>query len=193
MKIEAKINEFTKVAESEAEKKRALILEELEKEMNASIEIKTKELEDLSSKTIKEEKIKIDQEFNKEVIQKVSTYKKDLMSLRNRYEAELFSDVKSDLDKFIASNEYVNFLVKEIRGSLDGSNNFKLYLTKRDISHKEDITKEFKDVNLEILPSDEDFIGGFKIVIVDKNILMDNSFKTRLQEEKEKFNGFRIS
>ncbi len=193
MKIEAKINEFTKVAESEAEKKRALILEELEKEMNASIEIKTKELEDLSSKTIKEEKIKIDQEFNKEVIQKVSTYKKDLMSLRNRYEAELFSDVKSDLDKFIASNEYVNFLVKEIRGSLDGSNNFKLYLTKRDISHKEDIAKEFKDVNLEILPSDEDFIGGFKIVIVDKNILMDNSFKTRLQEEKEKFNGFRIS
>ena len=58
-------------------------------------------------------------------------------------------------------------------------------------SHKEALEKVFEDHKTEArdrhTPSAEDFIGGVRAVIRSRNVLIDNSFKTQLRNEYDKF------
>ena len=62
--------------------------------------------------------------------------------------------------------------------------NIIIYLDAAD-SHLLEEVKKSCNGNIQVY--DKEFLGGTKTIIPEKNIMVDNSFQTRLAEEKENF------
>ena len=81
---------------------------------------------------------------------------------------------------------YNDFLVRCIRQAVDfaGEDPVVIYINPSDERKRSDL-EDATRVRLTI--SAEDFIGGVRAVIRSRNILIDNSFKTQLRNEYDKF------
>ena len=84
------------------------------------------------------------------------------------------------------TEDYIDFLVKCIRQAVKyaGEDPVVIYINPSDEKKRSDL-EDATRVRLTI--SAEDFIGGVRAVIRSRNILIDNSFKTQLRNEYDKF------
>ncbi len=81
------------------------------------------------------------------------------------------------------TSEYFDLLAKQITEAKNfaGNEEVTIYINPTDISLKANLEANTKAV---LTVSTIDFIGGTRAVIHDKNILIDNSFLTKLEEAK---------
>jgi|GEM_PF-2400758 len=186
MKTEEKLMEFRRASKEKAESMRRNSLNEINARIKqeATESIKKAELE--SKNRINEEFHKLSQERNRSILEAKNSCKEKLVNLRKEYYNSIFENVERELYNFTRKEEYKFYLAENIK-----RNYIKIYFTKRDMLHA-DFIKERVGFGIEILESDDDFIGGFKAVLPNKNIMIDNSFKSKLLEEREKINVFRI-
>ncbi len=98
----------------------------------------------------------------------------------------LFEQVEKKLEEFMKTDDYISVLVKQIRNAKAFSKDeaLTIYINPSDADKKSRLEKES---NTELTVSTTDFVGGTRAVIHSKNILIDNSFMTKLAEEKETF------
>lgn len=189
MQTEEKVKEFERRALEEAERKRRKNLKEINFKVKEESQKGLREVELISKEKVDYELYKLTQIKNKEIQHAKNTSKKTLIILRNEYKENIFSNVEKRLYEFTNTNKYKNYLINNIKKILDYTT--EIYLTKKDMKY-ESIIKEELEVDILISESNDDFIGGFKAVMVNKNIIIDNSFKAKLLDEKEKFKGFKI-
>ena len=99
---------------------------------------------------------------------------------------KIFDETRSLVDDYMKTEDYTDFLIKCIKqaGHYAGTDPVVIYLNPSDESKRPDL-EDATGVHLTI--SAEDFIGGARAVIRARNILIDNSFKTQLQNEYDKF------
>lgn len=188
MKTEEKLNEFKRLAVSEAENIRVKNLKHINIKIKEEASKGIKEAEALSKLKIDEEFHKSSQARNKELLEAKNLCKRKLIDLRKEYENNIFEHVERKLHEFTKTEQYVPYLISSIKKVLKGG--MDIYFVKQDMMHTKIIKEE---LNINILESDEDFIGGFKAIMPNKNMVIDNSFKSRLLEERERFNAFKIS
>lgn len=88
------------------------------------------------------------------------------------------------------SADYQRFLESEVKKALEFAQDapMTVYL---DPSDEDKLNRIALHTGAEIKLSDTTFLGGIQAVIPSKNILIDNSFKTKLAEISDKFQ-FRI-
>ena len=86
----------------------------------------------------------------------------------------------------MTTEAYNDFLIRCIRQAVRyaGSDPVIIYINPSDASKKAALEET---TGAELTVSKEDFIGGVRAVIRSRNILMDNSFKTQLDNEYDKF------
>ena len=99
---------------------------------------------------------------------------------------KVFEEALSLVQDYMKTDAYNDFLLKCIRQAVRyaGTDPVTIYINPTDESRRGDL-EDAARVRLTI--SAEDFIGGVRAVIRNRNILMDNSFKTQLRNEYDKF------
>lgn len=112
--------------------------------------------------------------------------KRELGKTQNELKKVLFEEVEELICEYMKTEEYTELLVNYIEKAVkfaDGAA-ITLYINPSDADKKECL-EERTGMNLTI--SREDFIGGVRAVIREKNILIDRAFKGALEREYNKF------
>jgi len=151
------------------------------REIQESIKKAVREAEETANRAasalIKSEKAKLEREAYIKIHAVRTAAKQKLAELRNRLANELLSELEADLRSFAASPAYGDFLLEGIAAY--AAHEFQtVQLMPRDMPFKAPIEAETSFI---IEESDEDFIGGFKLVSADGRRLTDQSLLGRLE------------
>lgn len=84
------------------------------------------------------------------------------------------------------TDEYQDLLVQYIEKAarFAGGESMTIYINPTD-AHRKDYLEEHTGMRLTV--SKEDFVGGVRAVVHDRNILIDHAFKGALESEYQKF------
>lgn len=98
----------------------------------------------------------------------------------------IFKEVVDKLIEFIKTPEYINLLEKQIidANSIARGKEITIYINPSDENLKAALESK---TGVALTVSATDFMGGTRAVIHEQNILIDNSFSTKLVESKNTF------
>lgn len=99
---------------------------------------------------------------------------------------KIFKEALSLTEDYMKTEAYEDFLIRCIRQAKEfaGKDEVTIYINPTD-EKKRSALEDATRVRLTV--SAEDFIGGVRAVIRSRNVLIDNSFKTQLRNEYDKF------
>lgn len=105
---------------------------------------------------------------------------------QNKLKAQIFSEVLNKLDEYKKTEKYKAALVSQIKSIMKdfSDTSIEFYIDSSDSDLQKSIIAE---TGADIKLSSVSFIGGCKAVITSQNILIDNSFKTKLADEQDQF------
>ncbi len=156
--------------------------EALEKIFKEHQEAKRRQ-EDLEIKTETERLIR---ENNKRFSEAQMMIKGTLSQRQRELKDKLFVEVKDMLARFFETPEYHRQLVKELKEAVAFARGEEVILYV-DPSDAERVMSLEVEVGAPVTVSSYSFTGGSRAVIPGRNILIDNSFETKLAEAKEDF------
>ena len=112
--------------------------------------------------------------------------KKDLTNKQSEIKVKIFELVREKIAAYRKTPEYIEFLKNQISSVIKdyGNSDITVYIDSEDEPLLDDLQKSFK-CNIQVY--NKEFLGGTRTIVPEKNILIDNSFKTRLIDEQEKF------
>lgn len=133
---------------------------------------------------------KLKRDFNKEVSSQQIHIKRKFSAVTEELRDKLFQEVKDKLALFKESPEYLQMLCRQIQEALDFAqgDEMVIYIDPSDAGLCGEIVQKLNLKDVVPTVSKEEFMGGMRAVIRSKNILIDNSFLTLMNDEKEKFN-----
>lgn len=186
MTTEEKLQHFTTYTMEEARKNCDNSIREyteaLEKIFKEHQEAKRRQ-EDLEIKTETERLIR---ENNKRFSEAQMMIKGTLSHRQTELKDKLFVEVKDMLARFFETPEYHKRLVTELKEAVAFARGEEVILYV-DPSDAERVRSLEVEVGAPITVSRYSFTGGSRAVIPGRNILIDNSFETKLAEAKEDF------
>ena len=188
MDLEEKLKQFADLVFSEVENEKKDILSKVENEYNNSIIEFEASTSQKYSKRLKEETEKAKRLMQKDIVEAQAKLKRELINKRTEQIDAIFENVNKKLDEYYKTPEYVNGIIETINNNNKMGPETVVYLVERDMAHKQIIEKE---TGVTVKLSAENFTGGLKMTLSDKQIA-DYSIKSRFEEEKEKFNKIRI-
>ncbi|NLG04489.1 MAG: ATPase [Clostridia bacterium] len=135
---------------------------------------------------IEAERTKYERELNKEMFSEQLLIRKKLSDKKQELEDKLFTEILEMLSEYRKTEEYSKQLVEQIRyvKKFAGDEGMIIYLDPEDEGKKEELEKI---TNCRLTVSSYSFMGGTRAITNEKKILIDQSFQTRIEEEKEKF------
>ncbi|MDO5518879.1 MAG: V-type ATP synthase subunit E [bacterium] len=186
MKLDVKLDHFYKSVIDDATTQSAKILEEYKEQLAKMYEDRKAEMLEHQALTIKNETDNVAREKNKQLSSEAINIRRQLSEKKDELKDSLFKDVTAKLDAFMKTSAYDELLVREIKSAKDFGKDEEIiiYINSSDASKKEMLEKKS---GAQLTISTIDFKGGTRAVIHEKNILIDNSFVTKLAEEKENF------
>ena len=135
---------------------------------------------------IKTETDRLVRENNKQFSEEQIEIKRTLSKKQDELKEKLFVEVKDLLANFAETREYHQMLVKQLREAREfaGGDEVILYIDPSDAQKKYSIESE---VGAPVTVSEYSFMGGTRAVLPGRNILIDNSFESKLAGAKESF------
>ena len=186
MTTEEKLKYFEESSLEEARKQASAMIEEykvnldkVEKEHKAT----TLRQSDLQLKT---ESDNLKRNNNMALSKEQLQIKRKITQKQNELKEKLFVEVKDLLANFAETREYHQMLVKQLREAREfaGGDEVILYIDPSDAQKKYSIESE---VGAPVTVSEYSFMGGTRAVLPGRNILIDNSFESKLAGAKESF------
>ncbi len=186
MKIEKKLKHFTTVTIENVQNKCDMELAEYKAEQDTRFERHKKEalrLAALEEKSLREQ---IERKASKEYTMEQLHIRRKINHKQDELREKLFADVESRILQFKQGADYKSYLIRQIKKAkaFAGDEEICIYIDVEDEYMKLELEREC-EVNLCI--SKYSFKGGIRAELPDRNILIDNTFETRLEEEREKF------
>lgn len=132
---------------------------------------------------LKEESLK--KQMNADLAAEQILIREQTGKLLRELDEKLSSEVKGELERYMATSAYETYLVNQAREIVkfaDGDD-VTVYIDPEDICHKNAISA---GANVAVTVSEYSFGGGVRAVISKRGILIDQSFDTKL---KEAFDG----
>ena len=135
---------------------------------------------------IKAEKTSVKQQLGMANSKAALELKRELGAAQKRLKKQLFKEVEEKLSAYMETEKYQDLLVKYIEKAVAYSDRgeMTIYVNPTD-TDKKAYLEEKTGFTLSI--SKEDFIGGIRAVIPERNILVDYAFKGALEREYQKF------
>lgn len=135
---------------------------------------------------IKTETQRLVRENNKRISEEQIEIRRTLSQHQTELKEKLFVEVKDMLARFLETSEYRQLLIKQLKEALAFANGEEviLYIDPTDAPDQYQLEVE---LGAPVTVSNYSFLGGTRAVIPGRNILIDNSFETKLAEAKEKF------
>ena len=187
MTTEEKLQHFYDVSMESAREEAQKALEEYRRALDDMFEEHKKEKEKSAELRLKLETENAKREINKALSAEQLHIKRKLSKKQQELREKIFIDLQAKLEIFRKSSDYPQWLKEKIKEAqnIADSDEIQIYLSKIDENLKESIEAE---TVISIQLSEEPFMGGMRAVIPAKNILIDQTFLTMFESEKEEFN-----
>ena len=187
MTTEEKLQHFYEVSMDTAREEATKVLDEYKAALETEMERHKQEKQAASESQFKIDSDTAAREINKALSAEHLHIKRKLSKKQQKLKESIFAEVEELLDDFSKKPEYTDWLEDKIKQSLEIAENdsVQIYLTAKDSAKAEELTKR---TGITPLISETDFLGGIRAVIPEKNILIDNTFLTAFENEKERFN-----
>lgn len=186
MTIDEKLQHFYEVSLEEAREDAAKAIQEHKKLLSEKLE-EHRQLSRQNAETeIKAETEHVRREVNKALSAEQITLKRDWSKKQEELKEALFGEVSTKVKNFMSTSEYETYLCRRIKEAQDFAENdeIHIFLSSGDKDRLEALTQK-TGITLQV--SDEDFIGGIRAEIPQKNILIDNSFSANLDAMRKEF------
>ncbi|MFA9378141.1 MAG: V-type ATP synthase subunit E [Lachnotalea sp.] len=184
--LDEKLEHFQEYTMQDAREKSAALLDEYTKTLEQVFEEhKTKKLRQ-SELEIKTESESLKHARNKEVSKQHLHIKRKITKKQEELKDKLFVEVKDKLSNFMDTPAYNQLLINQINAAKTFAKDqaITIYIDPADSSRRSSLDVA---TNTSLTVSEYSFIGGTRAIITDKNILIDNSFETKLAEVKANF------
>lgn len=186
MTLDEKLDNFYNAAMEDAAKQKIRIIDQYKNSLKEIYEDHKRDALRKSESSFEMEVKNMNREKNKTLSTKALDCKRLINDKSRQLTALLFKEVTDKLTEYMKTPEYIDLLEKQIREALDFSKHesVNMYINPSDEDKKEELERR---TNIVLTISNTDFFGGTRAVISSKNILIDNSFSTKMKEEKENF------
>lgn len=137
------------------------------------------------AKELKEVQIQYQEELN----QIGTDYDAKLILKRNEMTSSIFQAIEKKISSFVQSEAYQDWFNKRLLNYEEKINGYHviMHIAMHDIVAEKIIENVYKKVSYEIKHEKEILLGGFVLTISDKNLEVDETLDTRLNEQKEWF------
>lgn len=135
---------------------------------------------------IKTETESLERAKNKELSKQHLHIKRKITRKQDELKDKLFVEIKNLLSDYMATPEYNQLLINQIKAAKEFANDLDVIIYIDPADSKRLSSLELA-ANASLTISEYSFSGGTRAVIPAKNILIDNSFETKLLEAKENF------
>lgn len=186
MTLEEKLDIFYNAAINDATNQSVKILDEykenLEKLQKEHQEQTLKRAED----SLKTESEYLMRDRNKRISDESLILKKAITKKVKEYEKIIFDKVEQNLYDYMRTPQYAELLKQQIQYALNYAKGeaIEIYINPSDQDKKYALENA---LHCHLQVSKIDFMGGTRAVIRDRNVLIDNSFSTKLAEERDSF------
>ncbi|MCI5868076.1 MAG: V-type ATP synthase subunit E [Dorea sp.] len=186
MTLEEKISHLQTAAMEEARAEGNAIMKQHEAALENIFEQHRIEAIRQSETRVKAEGVTAVQQLNMAMSEAQLQLKRDLSKTQKELKKKLFSEVEEMLQEFMQTEEYKRVLVQYIVKSAKYANGeaVTIYINPTDADKKEYLEEH---TGMTLTVSKEDFIGGVRAVIHERNILIDHAFKGALENEYHNF------
>lgn len=187
MTTEEKLQHFYEVSMDTAREEATKVLNEYKTALETEMEHHKQEKQAASENQFKIATDNAAREINKALSAEHLHIKRKLSKKQQQLKESIFAEVEDLLEDFSKKPEYIDWLEDKIKHSLEIAENdsVQIYLTAKDSAKAEELKKR---TGITPLISETNFLGGIRAVIPEKNILIDNTFLTAFENEKERFN-----
>ena len=187
MTTEEKLQHFYEVSMDTAREEATKVLNEYKTALETEMERHKQEKQAASENQFKIATDNAAREINKALSAEHLHIKRKLSKKQQHLKESIFAEVEDLLEDFSKKPEYIDWLEDKIKQSLEIAENdsVQIYLTAKDSAKAEEMKKR---TGITPLISETNFLGGIRAVIPEKNILIDNTFLTAFENEKERFN-----
>lgn len=190
MTIDEKLQHFYEVSIDEAKEDAAQAIQAHKENLSQMLEEHKQSQRQTADAQIKAEAEHVRREVNKALSAEQITLKRNWSQKQEEMKQKLFAEVKALADKFMQTPEYDDYLCRKITeaSAFAEGDEIHIFLSAADKDRLESL-KEKTGVSLTV--SEEAFTGGIRAEIPGKNILIDASFSTGLENmcKEFKFDG----
>ena len=186
MTLEEKIKHLRTKAMEEARGEGNAIIKQHEDALRQLAKQHEEEVKRQVETRIKAEQVSAKQQLNMAMSKAQLELKREISATQFELKKELFQEVEEKLNNFMKTEEYLELLEKYIEKAArfaDGEE-MTIYINQTDADKKEYLEK---DTGMKLTISTEDFVGGIRAVIHEKNILIDHAYKGALENEYHNF------
>ena len=186
MTIEEKITHIQNVVMAEARGEGNEIIRQHKEALEGLFETHKEEVIRQYKMRIKAETTAGRRKLNMAASKRQVTLRRERNKVQHVLKDQLFEEVKELLKEYMKTEEYREYLISHIQKAVRfaGGQSLIIYLNPTDMDKKDDL-EDYTGMTITI--SREDFMGGMRAVLPEKNILMDYSFKGALEKEYEEF------
>ena len=186
MTIEEKLEHFKTICFDDVTERSAKMLAEYTDSLKKILEEHKLDTRRQADMQIETERERCTRELNKQLSVEQINIKRLYSRKQEEYKAMLINELSDRLALFMESAGYEDYLTKEIKNALSiaGDAAMTVFL---DPSDEELVNRLAIRTGADIRLSDTSFLGGIRAEIPSKNILIDNSFDSKLEELSQKF------
>ncbi|MEG0962498.1 MAG: hypothetical protein RSD28_02410 [Lachnospiraceae bacterium] len=186
MQIKDKLEVFYQSTVQVAKTERRALMEDYETAGRENLEVFRKNKQEEMDNLFQIEETRIKREVNRRISQEITRQKHALDDCQQDKKQTLFQRVEELLEAYKKTEEYTYYLIEKINKAKELANGEELiiYLNREDCSKKELLEEKTQTV---LTVSEVEFGGGIRAVIRSKNILMDESFVTKIKEERNAY------
>lgn len=186
MTIDEKLQHFYDVSIEEAKEDAAKEIQEHRESLARMLEEHKHARRQGAEAEIKAEADHVRREINKALSAEQITLKREWSKKQEELKENLFSLVRKKAESFMAGPEYLDYLcaqIKEIQ-EFAGQDQVEISLSCSDGDKLSVLTEK---TGTELTVSQDNFIGGIRAAIPEKNIMIDNSFLEELSSMRKEF------
>lgn len=186
MTLEEKIAHIRSVSMEEARAEGNAIISSYKEALEKVFEDHKREAQRQAQTRIKAEATNARQQKNQALAKAQLDLKREQGKVQQELKDKIFSEVQQLVAAYRKTEEYDRFLADCIKKSLEfaGGEEMTIYIDPSDREKKDALELE---TGAKLTISAEDFTGGVRSVIRSRNILIDHSFKTSIQNEYDQF------
>lgn len=186
MTIEEKLELFKKSTMDEVDKRNEEVQEEYCKTLEAMYNSRISQAKEKAEDRIKAQADVLMRRHNRTLSRETNNIKHDIGEKHHEVKEKLFKDVEAKLVEYTKTPEYEEKLIRLIinAGKVAKANPITIYVDPVDADK---VKRLEKATDMPVTISKTPFIGGIRAVISSKNILIDNSFASKLAEAKQTF------
>ena len=187
MTTEEKLKHFLDTCMEDARTRSSRMLDEYTAALEKAFEEHQQEAKRRAQMQVRQETEKIERDLNKQLSLAQLEQKRALGRRQEELKEKLFEKLSERLMDYRKTPEYRKQLERQIQAAsaFARGENLVIYLDPSDEDKREAFEQQYPQIQIKV--SDYTFSGGTPAVISNRNILIDNSFATRLAEAKENF------